>query len=101
MWGQLRIIQGGPLKIRETGKNSNMKGHTKFLEGFEKNRGDKAFRGPVTERCIQNVLLKVHLDIQVIECFSFNCSPIGIDLMPTRKDAVLLTHVIGEGGHSA
>ena len=31
MWGQLRIIQGGHLKIREAGKNSNMRGYTKFL----------------------------------------------------------------------
>ena len=36
MWGQLRIIQGGHLKIRGTGKNSDMRGHTKFLWGFEK-----------------------------------------------------------------
>ena len=27
-----------------------MRGHTKFLGGF-KNRGGKAFRGPVTEGC--------------------------------------------------
>ena len=41
---------GGHLKIRGTGKNSNMRGHTKFLGGL-KNRGGKAFRGPVTEGC--------------------------------------------------
>ena len=51
MWVQLRIIQGGHLKIGGTGKNSNMRGHTKFLGGL-KNRGGKAFRGPVTEGCI-------------------------------------------------
>ena len=28
-----------------------MKGHTEFLEGFDKNRGGKAFREPVTEGC--------------------------------------------------
>ena len=51
MWGQLRIIQGGHLKIKVAGKNSNMRGHTKFLEGVDKNRGGKVFRGPVTEGC--------------------------------------------------
>ena len=44
MWGQLRIIQGGHLKIRGTGKNSNMRGHTKFSWGVGKNKGGKAFR---------------------------------------------------------
>ena len=52
MWGQLRIIQGEHSKIRGTGKNSNMRGHTKFLGGL-KNRGGKAFRGAVTEGCSQ------------------------------------------------
>ena len=51
MWGQLRIIQGEHLKIRGDWENSNMRGHTKFLGGFEKNRGGKAFRGPVTKGC--------------------------------------------------
>ena len=51
IWGQLRI-QGGYLKIRGTGKNSNMRGHTKFLGGL-KNRGGKAFRGAVTEGCFR------------------------------------------------
>ena len=36
MWGQLKIIQEGQLKIRGAGKNSNMRGHTKFLEGLKK-----------------------------------------------------------------
>ena len=36
MCGQLRIIPGGHLKIRGTGKNSDMKGHTKFPGVFEK-----------------------------------------------------------------
>ena len=40
----------GHMKIRETGKNSNVRGHTKFLGGL-KNRGRKALRGPVTEGC--------------------------------------------------
>ena len=47
---QLRIIQRGHLKIRGTGKNSNMRGHTKFLGGL-RIEGGKAFRGPVTEGC--------------------------------------------------
>ena len=38
------------MKIRGTGKNSNVRGHTKFLGGL-KNRGRKALRGPVTEGC--------------------------------------------------
>ena len=46
MWGQLRIIQGGIWKLGGTGKNSSMRGHTKFLGGL-KNREGKAFRGPV------------------------------------------------------
>ena len=50
MWGPLRIIQGDIWKLGGTGKNSNMRGHTKFLGGL-KNRGGKAFRGPVTEGC--------------------------------------------------
>ena len=45
MWGQLRIIQGGYLKIRGTEKNSNMRGHTKFLGEFEKNRGARLSGG--------------------------------------------------------
>ena len=51
MWGQLRIIQGGHLKIRGTGKNSNMRGHTKFLGGFEKIEGG-GFQGS----CYRGVL---------------------------------------------
>ena len=50
MWGQLRIIQGGHLKIRGTGKNSNMRGHTKFLGGFDKIERAR-LSGPVTEGC--------------------------------------------------
>ena len=38
MWEQLRIIQGDILKLGGIGKNSNMRGHTKFLGGL-KNRG--------------------------------------------------------------
>ena len=45
MWGKLRIIQGGHLKIRGTGKNSNMGEHSKFLGGFEKSRGAGLSRG--------------------------------------------------------
>ena len=38
MWGQPRIIQGH-LKIRGTVENSNVRGHTKFLEGLKKVEG--------------------------------------------------------------
>ena len=48
--GATKNNTGGHLKIRETGKNSNMRGHAKFFGGL-KNRGGKAFRGPVTEGC--------------------------------------------------
>ena len=48
MWEQLRIIQGGNLKIRG---DSNIRGHKKFLGGL-KSRGGKVFRGPVTEGCV-------------------------------------------------
>ena len=34
----------------EPEKNSNMRGHKNFLGGL-KNRGGKAFKGPVTEGC--------------------------------------------------
>ena len=51
MMGQLRIMQGGHLKIREDWEKFKYEGHTKFLGGL-KNRGGKAFRGPVTEACI-------------------------------------------------
>ena len=51
--GAAKNNTGGRLKIRGTGKNSNMRGHTKFLAAFEKNRGGKAFRGPVTEGCFR------------------------------------------------
>ena len=49
--GATKNNTGGHLKIRGTGKNSNMRGHTKFLGDFKK-RGGKAFRGPVTEGCL-------------------------------------------------
>ena len=42
---------GGHLEIREDWKNSNMRGHTKLLGGFDKSIGGKAFRGPVAEGC--------------------------------------------------
>ena len=48
--GATKNNTGGHLKIRGTRTNSNMRGHTKFLRGL-KNRGGKAFRGPVTEGC--------------------------------------------------
>ena len=48
--GATKNNTGGHLKIRGTGKNSNKRGHTKFLGGL-KNRGGKAFRGPVIEGC--------------------------------------------------
>ena len=46
MWGATKN------NTRETGKNSNIKGHTNFL-GVWKNRRGKAFRGPVTEGCLE------------------------------------------------
>ena len=49
--GATKNNTGGQLKIRGTGKNSNMRGHAKFLGGFENNRRGKVFRGPVTEGC--------------------------------------------------
>ena len=53
--GATKNNTGGHLKIKGTGKNSNMRGHTKFLGGL-KNRGGKAFRGPVTEGCLITAL---------------------------------------------
>ena len=44
MWGQLRIIQWGYLKIRGSGENSDMRGHTKFLGGLKNQRGE-GFQG--------------------------------------------------------
>ena len=51
MWRQLRIMEGGHLKIRVDCGKFKYEGHTKFLGGFEKNREGKAFRGPATEGC--------------------------------------------------
>ena len=42
--GATKNNKGGHLKIRGTWKNSNMRGHTKFLGGFEKQRG-RGFQG--------------------------------------------------------
>ena len=39
---------GGHFKIRGTGKNSNMRGHTKFLGGFEKE--EARFSGGLLQR---------------------------------------------------
>ena len=44
MWGQLRILQGGYLKIRGDWENSNMRGQTKFL-GSLKNKGARLSGG--------------------------------------------------------
>ena len=49
--GATKNNTGGYLKIRGTRKNSNVRGIQNFLGGL-KNRGGKAFRGPVTEGCI-------------------------------------------------
>ena len=43
--GYLRIIQGGYLKIGGTGKNSNMRRHTKFLGGLIKIEGARLSGG--------------------------------------------------------
>ena len=48
--GATKNNTGGHLKIRVDWENSNMRGHAKFLGGFEKIEG-KAFRGPVKEGC--------------------------------------------------
>ena len=53
MWGQLRIIQGGHLKIRGDWEKFKYEGAYKISWGFDKNRGGKAFRGPVTEGCLE------------------------------------------------
>ena len=68
MWGQLRIKQVGHLKIRGDWEKFKYEGHTKFLGGFEKNRGGKAFRGPVTERYfieIERSVFDTSKDIQI------------------------------------
>ena len=46
------------MKIRGTGKNSNMRGIQDFLRGL-KNRGGKAFSKPVTEGCFNEGQLRV------------------------------------------
>ena len=48
--GATKNNTGGHLKIRGDCGNSNMRGMQNFLGGL-KNRGGKAFRGPVTEGC--------------------------------------------------
>ena len=50
MWGQLRIIQGGHLKIRGLGK-FKYEGAYKISWGFEKIEGARLSGGPVTEGC--------------------------------------------------
>ena len=44
MWGQLKIIHGGHLKIRWAGKNSNM-GAYKISWGLEKIEGARLLGG--------------------------------------------------------
>ena len=51
VWGQLRIIQGGHLKIRGDWEKLKYEGAYRISWGVEKDRGGKAFRGPVTEGC--------------------------------------------------
>ena len=53
MWGQLRIIQGRHLKIGGAGNNSNMRGHTEFLGGFEKIEGAR-LSGGLLQRGVSN-----------------------------------------------
>ena len=43
--GATKNNTGGHLKIRGTGKNSNMRGHTKFRGGFEKIEGARLSGG--------------------------------------------------------
>ena len=56
MLGQLRIIQGRHLKIRGTGKNSNMRGHTKISCEFEKIEGAR-LSGGLLQRGVLNRLI--------------------------------------------
>ena len=43
--GAIKNNTGGHLKIMGTGKNSNMRGHTKFLGGVEKIEGARLSGG--------------------------------------------------------
>ena len=61
MWGQLRIMQGGHLKIRGTGKNSNMRGIQNFL-GVSKNRGGQGFQGA----CYRGVFLSTFFTLEML-----------------------------------
>ena len=47
---------GGHLKIRGTGKNSNMRGHTKFLGGLEKIEGAR-LSGGLLQRGVFSILV--------------------------------------------
>ena len=45
MWGQLRITQGGHLKIRGDLEKFKYEGHIQFLGGFEKIEGARLSGG--------------------------------------------------------
>ena len=68
MWGQLITIQGGHLKIRADWEKFKYEGSYKISWGFEKNRGGKAFRGPVTEGCLFAVKKEHNLNV-IASCF--------------------------------
>ena len=53
--GATKNNTGGHLKIWGSGKNSNMRGHTKFLGGFEKIEGAR-LSGGLLQRGVSNVL---------------------------------------------
>ena len=58
MWGSTKNNTGGHLKIRGTGENSNMRGHTKFPGGL-KNRGGLLQRGVMIKIFIGGGLVDV------------------------------------------
>ena len=49
--GATKNNTGGAFENQGDWENSNMRGHTKFLGGLTKQRG-QGFQGPVTEGCI-------------------------------------------------
>ena len=54
MRGQLRIIQGGHLKIRGDWEKFKYEGHTKFLGGIEKIKGAR-LSGGLLQRGVLNI----------------------------------------------
>ena len=77
--GATKNNTGGHLKIRGTGKNSSMRDHTKFLEGFEENRGAR-----LSEACYRGVFKKSRQKAIEIEIafFSSVCQSQGSHIGP-------------------